>query len=64
MQFLKSLEKTYSIWYATLVFRMFNNKIEDIIDESVDNDHDDEIGQLAWARPGSHYLAKAHAVRK
>ena len=51
--FLKSLGKTYSIWYLILSIRMFNNKIGYIIDRTIDNVHGDKASQLAWAWSGS-----------
>jgi len=53
MGVLKSLRKTYSIWYLTRISRTFYNKIRNIIDSIIDNDHDNKSGQLAWARSGS-----------
>ena len=42
--------KRYSIWHLTRVSRTLNNKVSNIIDSVMDNDHDEKTtGQLAWA---------------
>lgn len=53
MQFLKSLRKTYSIWYLTLIYRTLYNKIGNIIDIIIDSDHDDKKGQV-WFSKNKH----------
>ena len=54
IKFLIFLVKTNSYWCATLNSELHRKENRNIIDNTVDKDHNGNTGQQAWAGSGSH----------
>ena len=62
MKVLIFLIKTYLNWCVTLDSEVERKKVRTIIENIVDIDHDEKIGQLAWAGSGSQKWADIYCI--